>query len=291
MAIPKIPSYPMPADIPESRVAWRFDAARAALLVHDMQDYFLDSYDRDAAPIPDAIANVRRLIDFARANGMPVYYTAQLPQQAAAERGLLTDMWGPGLTAQPGRAPICSALAPASGDVVLDKWRYSAFQRSDFESMLRGAQRDQLVICGIYAHIGCLMTACEAFMKDVQPFFVADALADFSEHEHRMALDYVARRCGKVVLARELADDRRAVAEPASIAAVAAQVAHMLQIAAADLPPHDNLLDHGLDSVRIMTLVETWRQAGRDVSFVQLAEAPTLAAWAQLLQRVDRVAA
>ena len=39
-------------------------------------------------------------------------------------------------------------------------------------------------------------TALEAFMQDVQPFFVLDAVADFSEAEHRMAVSYVSRRCG-----------------------------------------------------------------------------------------------
>lgn len=96
MAIPKIPSYPMPAELPANRVTWGFEPQRAALLVHDMQDYFLDFYDRDAAPVPALLANARRLIDFAHASGMPVCYTAQSAAQTPEQRALLTDMWGPG---------------------------------------------------------------------------------------------------------------------------------------------------------------------------------------------------
>ncbi|MBP0607018.1 MULTISPECIES: isochorismatase family protein [Burkholderia] len=287
MAIPKIPSYPIPAELPANRVTWGFAPTRAALLVHDMQDYFLDFYDRDAAPVPALLANVRRLIDFAHASGMPVCYTAQSAAQTPEQRALLTDMWGPGLTAHPSREAICDALAPAPGDTVLDKWRYSAFQRSDLDNLLNEHGRDQLVICGIYAHIGCMMTACDAFMRDVRPFFVADALADFSEREHRMALDYVAGRCGKVATTAELIGD---AASP-TLAEIAAQVAHILRVPAADLRADDNLLDSGLDSVRLMMLVETWRSAGHDVTFVQLAEAPTLGAWARLLQRTAQVSA
>jgi bifunctional isochorismate lyase/aryl carrier protein len=282
----------MPQQVPPGRVDWDFEPSHAALLVHDMQDYFLDFYDRGAAPIPELLANTRRLIDAARASGMPVFYTAQPPEQSASDRGLLTAMWGPGLTAQPAAAPICADIAPAAGDVVLTKWRYSAFQRSDLEARLRAHGRDQLVVCGVYAHIGCLMSACEAFMKDIQPFVVADALADFSADEHRLALQYVAQRCGRAVFTEELLEAFPPATSPAptsnplptSLDELVAQIADSLQLAPDELRAADTLMDWGLDSIRVMGFVETWRAAGRDVNFVQLAEAPSPAAWWAVLQ-------
>ncbi|QJW35855.1 phosphopantetheine-binding protein [Cellulosimicrobium protaetiae] len=38
----------------------------------------------------------------------------------------------------------------------------------------------------------------------------------------------------------------------------------------------DDLTDHGLDSVRLMALVERWRGAGWPVEFAQVAVDPTL---------------
>ena len=198
MSIPSLASYEMPDAPVRNRVQWRPDARRAALLIHDMQNYFLGKYDVARAPIPALVAAIGRLRDCCDAQGVPVFYTAQPPVQPDADRALLNDFWGPGLTApdQQAGAGIVAALAPRAGDVVLSKWRYSAFQRSDLRERLRAQGRDQLIITGVYAHIGCLSTALEAFMQDVQPFLVIDACADFSLADHHMAVTHVARCCG-----------------------------------------------------------------------------------------------
>ncbi|WP_283842724.1 phosphopantetheine-binding protein [Burkholderia pyrrocinia] len=119
----------------------------------------------------------------------------------------------------------------------------------------------------------------------------ADAVADFSEREHRMALDYVAGRCGMAVTTDALVGVAPADDAAPMLAAIAAQVARSLRMPAADLREHDNLVDCGLDSIRMMTLVEQWRAQGYDVTFVQLAEQPTLGAWTRVLQRAAQVSA
>ena len=204
MALPKIAPYSYREQEHQNRVNWRVDPARAALLVHDMQRYFVRAFEleRDGQPLPDAqiniaIANIRRLLDAAHAANIPVYYTAQPPRQNPADRRLLTDFWGDGLQDDE-NAQILDELAPTEADTVLTKWRYSAFVRSPLEEQLKDLGLDQLIIGGIYAHIGCLTTALEAFMRDIQPFMVADALADFTEKEHRMACEYASGRCARV---------------------------------------------------------------------------------------------
>lgn len=201
MAIPRIPSYPMPQpqNFPANKVNWSIDPSRAVLLVHDLQQYFLDFYDQTQAPIPELIKHCRQLIDACHAQGIPVYYTTQPGDQSTEHRQLLTDFWGKGLAADPNIVQIIPSLKPAEQDTVLMKWRYSAFKKSDFEQRIKDAGRNQLVICGVYAHIGCLLTAAEAFMLDIQAFLVGDALADFSLEEHEMALKYATGRCAKVV--------------------------------------------------------------------------------------------
>lgn len=45
------------------------------------------------------------------------------------------------------------------------------------------------MVTGTYTHIGCLMTAADAFQRDIQAFLVADAVADLSAEERRRALE------------------------------------------------------------------------------------------------------
>jgi len=280
MAIPKLQGYALPAaaDIPDNKVNWSFEPARAALLIHDMQDYFVNFWGDNCPMMQQVVANIAALRHFCKQHNIPVYYTAQPKEQSDEDRALLNDMWGPGLTRSPEQQQIVSELAPDEADTVLVKWRYSAFHRSPLEQMLKETGRNQLLITGVYSHIGCMTTATDAFMRDIKPFMVADALADFSREEHLMSLNYVAGRSGRVVLTQEL------LPLPASKAALREIILPLLD--ESDEPLDDeNLIDYGLDSVRMMAHAARWRKVHGDIDFVMLAKNPTLDAWWALLAR------
>ncbi|WP_370978713.1 isochorismatase family protein [Agaribacterium sp. ZY112] len=200
MAIPRIAPYQL-NDILEyksNKVDWQVDTNKCVLLVHDMQQYFIDFYDKSQEPIPSLIKNIKAIIDACHEADIPVVYTAQPGDQTVEHRALLSDFWGPGLKADERLTRILPELAPKPSDTVLTKWRYSAFQRSDFLERFHNWKRDQLIVVGVYAHIGCLQTCMEAFMSDIKAFMVSDAVADFSPEEHAIALDLVAGRCGMI---------------------------------------------------------------------------------------------
>lgn len=208
MTIHALPSYELPQTPVANRVNWRPQANRAALLIHDMQTYFLQKYDMSQAPIPMLIERIAALREVCHKLGIPVFYTAQPTEQPEKDRALLNDFWGPGLTASEfhSQQAVVPELTPAENDIMLTKWRYSAFQRSDLREQLRKLCRDQLIITGVYAHIGCMTTALEAFMQDVQPFLAIDGVADFSLEEHYMAIRHVSQRCGVSLTCAEIQD-------------------------------------------------------------------------------------
>ncbi|WP_455819127.1 isochorismatase family protein [Pseudomonas cerasi] len=281
MAIPKLTSYALPtvAELPANKVSWAFEPARAALLIHDMQEYFLNFWGENSPLIEQVVANIARLREYCKSQGIPVFYTAQPNEQSAEDRALLNDMWGPGLNKHPDQQKVVAALAPDEHDQVLVKWRYSAFHRSPLESILKETGRDQLIICGVYAHIGCLTTATDAFMRNIKPFMVADALADFSREEHMMSLTYTAGRSGRVVMTETL------LPLPQSKKQLRAVVLPMLDEDSDDLLDSENLVDYGLDSVRMMALAARWRQVHSDIDFIALAKNPSIDGWWALLSR------
>ncbi|WP_121393539.1 isochorismatase family protein [Actinokineospora cianjurensis] len=204
MGLPAIAPYPMPTEpeLPKNRVEWTPDPDRAVLLVHDMQNHFLRAFPSGAQPMLDLVANLRELREVCRRLGVPVVFSAQPGGQTAQQRGLQLDMWGRGIGTDPADEQIIADLRPGGSDQLMTKWRYNAFHRTELTALM--GDRDQLIVTGVYAHIGCLMTATDAFMRDIQTFLVADAVADFSAEDHAMALRYAATRCATTMTTSRL---------------------------------------------------------------------------------------
>ncbi|MDW6092709.1 isochorismatase family protein [Vibrio rhizosphaerae] len=285
MAIPKIAAYQMPSQdaFPANKVDWQLDAKKAVLLIHDMQDYFINFFDKQAAPVPDLIKQIQSVKQAASVAGIPIVYTAQPANQDPQERALLTDFWGTGLTRD---TEIIADLAPQANDMIYTKWRYSAFKKTPLLEWMHETGRDQLIIVGVYAHIGILSTALDAFMLDIQPFVVGDAVADFSPTDHQYALAYVTGRAGSVKSAQRVIEEINHSAQSApviNLAAMQKDVAEMLDLETDDIDVDENLMLLGLDSIRAMNLLERWRKQGVNVAFSEVMKQVTLRGWWQLM--------
>lgn len=66
---------------------------------------------------------------------------------------------------------------------------------------------------------------------------------------------------------------------PLTFERMRADIARAIHEEPENVGPHDNLLDLGLDSMRAMSLVLAWSEAGVELDFSVLAEQPTLGGW------------
>jgi isochorismate hydrolase len=201
-----IEPYPMPdsGELPPNTAPWTLDPRRAVLILLDLQNAALRAFPAGESPLTDLLRNAAALRERCATAGIPVAYTAQPGVMTEEQRGLLKDFWDRSTSLDPAERAIHPAVAPRPGDWVLARKRYSAFHDTSLLWRLRESGRDQLIIAGVYGHIGILTTAVDAFTHDIQPYVVADAIADLTAADHRRTLQYVAARCGVTSTTKQL---------------------------------------------------------------------------------------
>lgn len=184
------------ADVKTRGPGWALDWTRAALLVHDMQEYFVRALPVE--PSHQLQSNVSRLVRLARDRGAPLIYSGQRGGMTLEERGLMTDFWGPGMDADEEDRRLVDSVEPTEQDSRITKRRYSAFTHTGLAELLSGFGKDQLIVCGIYLHVGILATAIDCVAEDIQCFVIGDATADFNRTLHIDTLEYIGDRCGQI---------------------------------------------------------------------------------------------
>lgn len=203
--IPIIEDYSLPkvSELPKNIANWEINPARAVLLIHDMQQFFVDKLPNGNLK-ENLLKNIATSKNFAVTHEIPVAYTQQPGSMTDDQRGLLKSFWGSGMKALPRDREIVKELKASDNDWLFPKWRYSAFYKTNLLKKLNEAKRDQLIICGIFAHIGILTTAVESFSSDIETFLLADAIADFSLEKHMMSINYIAQCCAVVLNTEQL---------------------------------------------------------------------------------------
>jgi nicotinamidase-related amidase len=163
-----------------------FDISNAALLILDMQAYFLgeDSH----AFVPDAPAIVSGLAGLARrfgAAGRPVIVTRH--SNTAEDAGMMREWWNDILEpGSPGAAlePVLEELSTA----VMAKTQYDAFYGTDLEALLLDAGVEQVVVTGVMTHLCVETTARSAFVRGFAVFLPADGTATYNREYHAASL-------------------------------------------------------------------------------------------------------
>ncbi len=164
------------------------DFGRCALLVIDMQNFFLDR--RSHAHVPSAkalIPNIKRMIAAFRENSLPVVFTRFSLEKD--DNGTMARWWDDRLVEGSEESRITDGLE-VDGDtiIVLRKKKYSAFRGTPLRSILKEGNINTVVITGVMSHLCCDTTARDAFMDEFNVCFVIDATASYNEDLHLSSL-------------------------------------------------------------------------------------------------------
>jgi nicotinamidase-related amidase len=174
---------------PYNQHEMQMNVAASALLVIDMQRFFLDAtsptYTCGGVAI---LPTVRRLMDSFRRAGRPVIFTRHVHHPGDLDSGIMGWWWeGKCLEGSP-ESEIHPDLAPMPGEKVVFKHRYSAFYNTDLETVLRCLKVEDIVVSGIMTNMCCESTARDAYYRDYRVFFPADGTGSINEEMHLASL-------------------------------------------------------------------------------------------------------
>jgi len=176
---------------------------KTALIIIDMQDYFLD--ESSHAFIPSAAAIRGRLAgmaDLFKENGLPVVLTRHINR--AGEEGMMGTWWGELLTAENPLSGICGDLR-GKGKVI-EKSGYDAFYKTGLESYLRERGVGRMVVTGVMTHICCAATATSAFVRGFEVIIPVDGTATCTRLFHEAAILNLAHSCASAVTMEKLSE-------------------------------------------------------------------------------------
>jgi ureidoacrylate peracid hydrolase len=179
----------------------RIEGAKAALVIIDLQNDFLDpkgAYARGGDSNPPALLLPARLAGVARAlksaGGMVVASQFTLWPDAAGEPMVSPHLkalrpylkkgdFAPGSWGQANVDELAGLI-----DVTVSKVAYSAFFNTQLDWVLRRAGIATVAVCGIVTNGGVASTVRDAHMRDYRTLVLADGCAAFGEERHQTSL-------------------------------------------------------------------------------------------------------
>jgi nicotinamidase-related amidase len=210
----------MTADTAETRVFaepydFEFDPASTALVIIDMQRDFLEpggfgaQLGNDVSLLARVIGPLQAVLASARGLGMTIIHTREghrpdltdAPPAKLARGHLTTGIGDPGpfgrilVRGEPGH-DIVEELAPAPGEVVLDKSGKGAFYATDLELMLRNAGIKSLIVTGVTTEVCVHTTVREANDRGFECLVLSDCCGSYFPDFHEVGLRMIAAQGG-----------------------------------------------------------------------------------------------
>ena len=162
---------------------------KVALLIIDMQDFFLDpgspTFTCGGLAI---IPMLKRLLAAFRKAGRPVIFTQHVHHPQKLDAGIMKWWWEGMCLEGSMESRIHKDVAPLQNEKVVSKHRYSAFYNTDLETVLRCLKVEDLVISGIMTNLCCESTARDAYYRDYRIFIPADGTGSVNEQMHLASL-------------------------------------------------------------------------------------------------------
>src|SRR6476469_2362620 len=163
----------------------QIDPSKTVMIVVDMQHEFAaEGAKLRAASAAAMVPKLASTLSFCREKGIRVIYTAHVHRRDGSDMGLYDDLYSPitdrsTLVDGTSGTEIFSGLAPAPGEHIIKKHRYSAFFATDLDLILREWDITTVIISGTTTENCCHATARDAMFNNYKVVFLSDATGKF----------------------------------------------------------------------------------------------------------------
>lgn len=158
------------------------DLNNAALLVIDMQRYFLDPDEHAYVPSSTTVLpNMLKIIRACAKYGMPVYLTRHI--NTAENARMMGIRWHEIIKEDDPRSEIHPDILKAGGKELI-KSQFDAFHGTGLEEELKAAGVRQIIMGGVMTNVCCETTARSAFIRGFDVVMPVDATAAYNYEFH-----------------------------------------------------------------------------------------------------------
>lgn len=187
-----------------SKRDFKFDMQKAALLIVDMQEFFLNPKSHAFLPAAEVIIEpIKKLQNEFKMNNRLVIFTKYGLITEFEYTSIMDKWWGDSLEINNPLAKL-DARFDTQDAVILEKNTYDCFKDTSLYNLLIENNCKQIVIAGVATHLCCETTARSAFCFDFEVFLPIDCLATYTEELHLNTLKAASHGFGIPVTSNEL---------------------------------------------------------------------------------------
>ena len=154
------------------------DLDQVALLVIDMQNYFLDKRSHAYIPsVGNIIHNIQSLIHFFKQNNLPIIFTKHIDKNDS--NSLMSRWWKGSINDNSFESDIAKDFDIKKG-IIIKKETYDCFYNTGLEQVLLDNSIKQIIVTGIMTHLCVETTIRSAFVRNFITFLPVDGTADYN---------------------------------------------------------------------------------------------------------------
>ena len=194
----------------ENETQLEIDPGRAALIIQDLQNdvmiergAFAETGAPEHAKEQNVVENVRRLADACRRAGIPVIHVWYIVEEGAAglklnaplfqgvkdSNALVRGTWG---------AEPAEGLEAQDGDFVVEKMRMNGWQDTKLEPLLRGLERDTVIVTGAWTNMSIEHTARTGADKGYFMIVPEDGCSTMNADWHNASINFALQNVSTV---------------------------------------------------------------------------------------------